>query len=59
MKDFEDSEKVSVQMNVVASSIYRPHSTLQVHVMMLVAEAKFQSSLLYAMRAVSEYYNTS
>jgi len=31
----------------------------KVHVMMLVAEAKFQSSLLYAMRAVSEYYNTS
>merc|ERR1719297_525657 len=31
----------------------------KVHVMMLVAESKFQSSLLYAMRAVSEYYNTS
>merc|ERR1711988_382892 len=28
----------------------------KVHVMMLVAEAKFQSSLLYAMRAVSDYY---
>jgi len=28
----------------------------KIHVMMLVAEAKFQSSLLYAMRAVSDYY---
>lgn len=27
MKDFEDSEKVSVQMNVVAASIYCPLST--------------------------------
>ena len=25
--------------------------------MLLVSEAKFQSSLLYAMRAVSDYYN--
>jgi len=33
--------------------------TEKIHVMMLVIEAKLQSCLLYAMRAVSEYYNTS
>ena len=53
MKDFLPSEKV--EMTVVLCLILTGCCS-QIHVMMLVAEAKFQSSLLYAMRAVSDYY---
>ena len=54
MKDFLPSEKVAVFVHL--SDVIFTFCCIQVHVMMLVAEAKFQSSLLYAMRAVSDYY---
>ena len=33
------------------------HSLFQIHFLLLVSEAKLQSSLLYAMRAVSEHFS--
>ena len=32
--------------------------TVKIHFLLVVGEAKLQSCLLYAMRAVSEYFNS-
>lgn len=49
----------SVQINVWStySSISFLSSFLQVHVCLLVCEARLQAELLYGLRAVSEHYN--
>ena len=36
---------------------YHANLYFQIHFLLLVSEAKLQSCLLYAMRAVSEYFN--
>ena len=54
MKDFKTSEKVKTFFQKFNNNIC---FHLQIHFLLLVSEAKLQSSLLYAMRAVSEYFN--
>ena len=58
MQDFKTSEKVKIVLMVISFlKKLNKHLFFQIHFLLLVSEAKLQSSLLYAMRAVSEHFS--
>ena len=62
MQDFKTSEKVGYKfinsyIGFSFQETFNEHPFFQIHFLLLVSEAKLQSSLLYAMRAVSEHFS--
>ena len=55
MKDFNTSEKVRIISIYYSNIIYL--LLTQIHLLLLVGEAKVQSSLLYSMKAVALHFN--